>query len=763
MERGYLAKPTGLILDVHREDVYNEAKNIIQEHPFVIQKYFNLTNKNLDKRVGAAAWHHDDGKKHAKWKNACWKDYEEYLKTGKTQGAHLMKSGIRHEMESLRLHRNDVNKFSDVIKVAIAAHHAKLGKRFEERWEKDDNGAFKELWEEIERINLNLIFEKIFANDKYQKAILKNYEFAGLRFYLQLADHRASIKENNKPVPEFKKFDYQFPSDWIRKPVQQIAENNWEDELLLLRAPTGAGKTDAALLWAKKQIENGRADRLVIAMPTRFTSNALSINVASSLSETGLYHSSAWFAKFFDDAKQSAEAEHVAKLEHEFARLLETPVTVCTIDHLLIALTHSREDHHAITFNLAHSCLVIDEADFYDEFTQANILELLKVLKELKVPILLMSASLPESSLKMYQTTGFQPKEIKEDISDNKRIRCNIRSIKKYERVEELNEYLENSLQQPTIIYANTIAKAMDFYKWFQERNIKPTLYHSRFTEPHKLKKESDLLKRFGKEAWKNGEADGIAIMTQIGEMSVNISSNYMISEICPADRLVQRIGRLSRFDKSIGQLDVLIPYKNEEIYPAPYGQYIMKQGWQMNETIEKSIRLLECKQYNAFDFVELINHVYEEIDEFSNRTKLNADKLREQIIQNWLIVPMAEAKEDDDNTHVWKSRNIENQNDIFVFDPYDYLEKNPQRFSSLDKNKNKSCYFDNYKEFMYYKNQFSISCPQYLIQKGKKNGKVYQRNKIWIADNREPLSIWCANSYDPNIGLVLDDTENVL
>lgn len=763
MKKESLAKPSGILLDVHRKNVFNEAKNINQEHPFVIQKYLSLTNKSLDKRSVASAWYHDDGKKHPKWQGACWKDYEEFKKAGKTQGLNLMKSGIRHEMESLRLHVNDINRFSDVIKVAIAAHHAKLGKRFEERWEKDDNGAFKELWEAIEKINLNLIFEKTGTEDKCQKAILKNYEFAGPRFYLQLADHRASIKEDNKPVPRFKKFDYQFPSDWIRKPVQQIAENNWEDDLLLLRAPTGAGKTDAALLWAKKQIDNGRADRLVIAMPTRFTSNALSINIANSLSETGLYHSSAWFAKFFDDAKQSAEAEHAAKLEHEFARLLETPVTVCTIDHLLIALTHSREDHHAITFNLAHSCLVIDEADFYDEFTQANILELLKVLKELKVPVLLMSASLPESSLKMYQTTGFQPKEIKEDISDNKRIRCHIKSIKKYEKVEELNECLKNSFQQPTIIYANTIAKAMDFYKWFQERNIEPILYHSRFTEPHKLKKEDDLLKRFGKEAWKNGEADGIAIMTQIGEMSVNISSNYMISEICPADRLVQRIGRLSRFDKTIGQLDVLIPYKNEIVYPAPYGQYIMKQGWQMNETLEKSIRLLECKQYNAFDFVELINQVYEEINEFSNRTKLNADELRKQIIQNWLIIPMAEVKEDDNNTHVWKSRNIENQSDVFVFDPYDYLEKNPQRFSLLDKNKNKSCYFDNYKEFMYYKNQFSISCPQYLIQKGKKNGKVYQRNKIWIGDKRDPVCIWCANSYDQNIGLILDDTDNVV
>lgn len=758
-----LAKPTGISLIKHRENVLNQAKSIIKAHPFVFEKYLQITKKNLEKRICAAAWYHDDGKKHPKWQSACWKDYEEYLKMGKVRGVHLKTTGIRHEMESLRLHREDSNQFSEVLKIAIAAHHAKLGKRFEERWEKDENGIFKEFWEGFENINLNFIFFKEPTNEKSQRAILKNYEFAGVRYFLQLADHRASIEEDGKTIPEFKKFDYLFPTNWIKKNVQKITEENWMDDLLLLRAPTGAGKTDAALLWAKKQIDNGRADRLIIAMPTRFTSNALSINVTNSLSETGLYHSSAWFVKYFENSKQSAEAEHKAKLEHEFARLLETPVTVCTIDHLLIALTHTREDHHGIIFNLAHSCLVIDEADFYDEFTQANIIELLKVLKELKVPVLLMSASLPESSLRMYQTTGFHPKEIKEDVSDNLRIRCEIRNIKKYEKVPELNDFLEKSIKQPTIIYANTIAKAMEFHTWFQNKNINPILYHSRFTEPHKLRKENELLDSLGKKAWRDKKASGVAIMTQIGEMSVNISADYMISEICPMDRLVQRIGRLSRFNSKVGELEVLVPFKNDLIYPAPYGQYIMNQGWEIGKALEKTTELLRCQKYNAKDFVDLINLVYAELEIFSNRTQLNADKLKQQIIQNWLILPIAETKEDDDNTHVWKSRNIENQTEVFVFDPYDYLEKNPQRFSNLYKNINKPCYFDSYSEFMYYKNQFSVSCPQYLVQKGRKNGKIYQRNKIWIGDNKEPSFIWCTNSYDPDLGLILDDIDNLL
>lgn len=161
-------------------------------------------------------------------------------------------------------------------------------------------------------------------------------------------------------------------------------------------------------------------------MPTRFTSNALAINITDSITHRGLYHSSAWFNEFFTQSRSDHKTQHFAKLQHEFARLLENPVTVCTIDHLLVAQTHTREDHHLITFNLSNSCVVIDEADFYDEFTQANIVQLLKILQILKVPVLLMSASLPEACLELYKSTGYKVTEIKEDASDYERNRFEI-------------------------------------------------------------------------------------------------------------------------------------------------------------------------------------------------------------------------------------------------------------------------------------------------------------------------------------------------
>jgi len=721
-----LAKPTGISYETHVGNVITEGKNVIISHPFVIQKYAGITKADLSKRLEVAAKYHDEGKKHTTWQAACRSDYETYLHTG-VIGKNLLTTGVRHEIESLKLKTG----FSNVVKVAIAAHHGKLSERFSHRWK--DNIKSKELWSSFKKIRNELRLTD------FEKAILQNYEFAGCRSYLQLADHRASAIEDNKEVPSFTPFSYSFNKDWTRRNVQKIAEDNWQDRLLLMRAPTGAGKTDACLLWAKKQIENNRADRLIIAMPTRFTSNALAINVESSLSETGLYHSSAWFTKHYPKASESKKALGYQRLQHEFAKHFETPVTVCTIDHLLISLTHAKEEHHAVTFNMAHSCVVIDEADFYDEFTQANILELLKVLCILDVPVLIMSASLPQSALKMYQTTGYTPIEIKEDKSDYERIRCNIANKIEYEELDEIENILEQAISQPTIIYANTVAKAMSLYNWFQKKGIKPILYHSRFTEPDKVKKENLLITNLGKQAWQNNKATGIAILTQIGEMSVNISSDNMISEICPMDRLVQRIGRLSRFDKTVGNLNILIPQKKDSLYPAPYGSYRKGKGWQPNLPILETLRLLECKGYNAKEFVELINLIYPEMIEFSPETQNNIGNYRKSIVYNWLITPQEKLEDDDNSSNFWKSRNIGNQSEVFTINP----------------EITNDCYFENYNDFNLFKNQHALSGPNYLLINAIKEGLIYKQP---ITIREDKMEIFVAQHYSHELGLILND-----
>lgn len=741
-----LAKPSGITLQEHVANVLEEGSYIQESFPITFKKYFQLTQKDLEKRLKGAIKFHDAGKTHPIWQNACRKDYELFrkwneLKKGSFQqfskenkdlaGKNLRTSGIRHEIASLDKHFKD--GFSQPVKAAIAAHHSKLSRKHESRWNDNSSGvnSFK-LWSEF--VGLNGCFRNY---HDFKEAVLKHYEFSGVRAYLELADHRASAREDKNSVINFTSFRYQFPSNWEKRNVQKLAEQFSDDELLLLRAPTGAGKTDACLLWASKQIDKRKAERLIIAMPTRFTSNALSINVAETLSGTGLYHSSAWFNKYHEQVETGEIVKDIAKKEQELARKLLTPVTVCTIDHLLMSLTLSREEHHSIVFNLANSCVVIDEADFYDEFTQANILVLLQALKELKVPVMIMSASLPESSIEMYKSIGYKVNGIKEDTSDLERIRCEIKEIRNYEKVKELEDLLELCIEKENaIIYANTVAKAFEFYNWFKEKGISPILYHSRFTEPDKKIKEQILLNALGKEAWENGTAKGIAILTQIGEMSVNISADIMISDLCPMDRLVQRAGRLCRFDKNkIGELYVIVPQQNENLYPAPYGNYIPKKGWESNLALTKTLDFLEQKKYSAKDFVTLINKVYPYFKGVSVKAESNAIKLKEKFVSNWLILPLDQSKKDDSDSQDWRSRDIVGNETVFV--SYPEIE---------------NFYF--WQDFQEFKLESSIDVSSYLIQKGIKENNIAKKT---IIVSGEEINIYIAlNSYEFEYGLQL-------
>lgn len=739
-----LAKPSGITLDEHRQNVVSEGALLVNNMLFAKQKYLKQTNKDLLRRVELACQFHDEGKQLSeKWQKACQQDYEKYLNwrqknKDKTylnyaqhedSGENIRKAGIRHEFYSLLKNRS----LPLVLQAAIAAHHGKLDERFEDRWL---NEGFKEFWSKFK--------EESYNKKTLQQVAESHYEFAGIRGLLQLADHRASAKEDGMSVPDITPFSYKFPHV-EKRGVQKLIEQYWTEDLLLVRAPTGAGKTDASLLWAKMQIENNRADRLIIAMPTRFTSNALAINVAESLSDTGLYHSSAWYTKFQNQIEEGLIEKKEADKIHEFARLLQTPITVCTIDHLLMSLTLTREDHHLISFNMANSCLVIDEADFYDDFTQANILVLLEILKYWNVPVLLMSASLPESVLSQYQRIGYQVNQIIEDTSDNVRNRFEIKTIQNYSDLSEIENILNFCIKKGTaIIYANTVDKAIAFYDWFEKRNSSPMIYHSRFTEPDKKNKEQELIEALGKDAWKENKAKGIAILTQIGEMSINISADIMITELCPIDRLTQRAGRLCRFDKSkIGELYILVPQKNDSIYPAPYGEYDRKEKkWTPCNAFSKTAEILKETTYNAEKLVNLLNQVYSKENSFSTKAVANAKSLRDYFKYNWLINPMQASTIDDSDTNYWRSRDIAAQDTVFV-------EKPEFKF------------FNNYLSFQSWKLKYSLELPVYLIEKGKKSHMI-DMYEIKINDECMEIAVIREGFYNKKKGVIFTEFEDI-
>lgn len=763
-----LAKPTGITLAEHTQHVRDEVAHVLAARPFLIYKYALRTGRNLPALADACARWHDEGKQHPQWQRACRLDFEEYRRTGKVTGSHLRKANVRHEFDSLvRMHKNPTNAWlPPAVYVAVAAHHGRLGIRDEKRWA--DDPAFQPIKERLWLLSGSIKAAESATEDFYlmfERAIGWRYAYGGLRAVLRLADRRASAREEHTndatlAVPTLGRFTYHFPWGNNFRGVQKLIPELWDEPFTLLRAPTGAGKTDAALLWARRQITTGRADRLVWAMPTRFTANALFISTTESLSNTGLYHSSAWNLAQQRERERPTNTDQAAwRQELDYARLLETAATVTTIDQLCLALTATREDHHAAFWNLAHACVVIDEADFYDDFTQRNLVVLLRALRLLQVPVLLMSATLPESARALYALSGWQANKIWDDATDADRPRLHLHRAGRAELPANLAPLLERGLRgEPLIIYANTVGRAQAYWDWFQQQKMKNVvLYHSRFTEPDKEQIEKKLLAMLGPHTWETSYPTGVAILTQIGELSVNISADLMISDLCPTDRLAQRAGRLARFktrhdqqENVVGELHLVEPEKADKdgvknLYPAPYGHYRKGTGWTMSAVLEQANRQLLAGTYSARHFVNLVNDLYPKVVEESADVYNNRTALESAVITNWLLLPKAKTELDDEQTQRWKSRDIGPQKVV-------YATTNFSSFASEGDPRD----FANSFTFREWALPRAITVPIYDFDRAQKATKI---EPIVILINHEPETIWVVKQpyYDAFQGLRFD------
>jgi CRISPR-associated endonuclease/helicase Cas3 len=747
----YWAKTDGTTLPDHVRHLFEERDTLLPLRSFVLEKYYARTGSKLDKMLHNSITWHDEGKKDDVWQQHCRSNSLRFVK-------------MRHELVSLcRMHRAGIIA-SAAVRAAIAAHHGKLGRKHEARWK--ERAEFRELslWEQF--------LEMGDRAESFADAINKRYKFSGPRAWLQLVDHRASAKESGDLLPEFRAFCYNFPYKGKERGVQKKIEELWNQPFAILRAPTGAGKTDAALLWARHQVEMGRADRLVFAMPTRFTANALAISKPGEISSRGLYHSTSRFvhAPHRNDDRQR---QRLADKEQEMARLLETPITVTTLDHLCICLTGTREDHHGTFFNLAHSCVVIDEVDFYDAFTQQNIVVLLRALCLLNVPVLIMSATVPDSARQLYAGSGFTVPPIYEDLSDNERVRCRLTQQGTSADPEDVASLLERALNgEPTIIYANTVRRAQAYYRWFRSKapgftreNV--VLYHSRYTEPHKERKERLLYEMLGKEAWnpENKSAHGVAILTQIGELSINISADLMISDLCPIDRLAQRAGRLARFHDDGGELFLVEPCRVDATgtrvtYPAPYGTFLATDGWVASEAFVKSKELLIDGEYSAKRFIDLVDQLYPAVTtELPQRIRANRRELEMNLIEiNWLLLP-AEARNsekeqlEEDRTERWCSRDIPPQRTLYV----DYKVSGIEGVGDPVPR--------SWMQFREFQLRHGVQCHAYEFNKAIQNGLLSEtRDKTcFTIGEDDQQEIWTVprQYYDFDLGLHLSQEES--
>ena len=120
--------------------------------------------------------------------------------------------------------------------------------------------------------------------------------------------------------------------------------------------------------------------------------------------------------------------------------------------------------------------------------------------------------------------------------------------------LDQMVELLKNSLCDGgcASVILNTVKNAQGCYEIV--RNAFPDaevlLYHAQFLMEDRLTKEKLLLKRMGKKSRNQDRYKFILIGTQVLEQSLDYDADIMITEPCPMDLFLQRIGRLQRHDR---------------------------------------------------------------------------------------------------------------------------------------------------------------------------------------------------------------------
>ncbi|MDR2895704.1 MAG: CRISPR-associated helicase Cas3' [Propionibacteriaceae bacterium] len=362
--------------------------------------------------------------------------------------------------------------------------------------------------------------------------------------------------------------------------------------LIILEAPMGAGKTEAALLAAEILAAQFGQGGLAFLLPTMATSNAMFQRVLEWLTHVpaqgsqslNLVHGKAALNDTFEEIRwqttnmgDAADDALVAPawLKGRKQSLLSSFV-VGTVDQLLMAGLKAK---HVVLrhLGLAGKVVVIDEVHAYDAYMSTYLDRVLSWLGAYQVPVILLSATLPPSRraemLQAYSTQGGEPAAISAaprtaegapaypliSIVDDTGVRyttCVDDSSRQEIVLEEFPDDDVALLDHLTVALAgggcvgiirDTVTRAQATYEAARARfGDDVLLVHSRFIASDRITNDQRLLDLLGPKA-RSRPQRLIVVGTQVLEQSLDVDFDLMVTDVAPIDLLLQRLGRLHR------------------------------------------------------------------------------------------------------------------------------------------------------------------------------------------------------------------------
>ncbi|MDE0039675.1 MAG: CRISPR-associated helicase Cas3' [Gammaproteobacteria bacterium] len=362
--------------------------------------------------------------------------------------------------------------------------------------------------------------------------------------------------------------------------------------LVILEAETGSGKTEAALWRFAKLFCARKVSSLYFALPTRAAARQLHGRVQTALDrlfgddapeavlaipgalKAGDHEGTrlpGWEVRWDDEAPAPNRwaAEHAT-------RFLSAEVAVGTVDQAMLAGLMAKHAHMRGSA-LSRSLLVVDEVHASDSYMTAVLKPLVDDHLAVGGYVLLMSATLGaigratwhnepvppfadakaapypavwvrgESAPRVPKSTGTRAKEVRPQIVPTM-------------APERAARIARDAAQAGArvLLIRNTVQAAVETWQAVQDLGAGdlllqvaggPALHHGRFAAEDRALLDGAVERALARD--RRSSSGCIVVGTQTLEQSLDIDADFLVTDLCPMDVLLQRIGRLHRHDLS--------------------------------------------------------------------------------------------------------------------------------------------------------------------------------------------------------------------
>ena len=398
---------------------------------------------------------------------------------------------------------------------------------------------------------------------------------------------------------------------------------------LMLSAPTGSGKTEAALLWSATNQGQTLGNRVFYVLPYTASINAMYNRLREFVSDEkiGLLHGKAnyfLYQALVDKKYTSADAAQLAKLEQDLTRKVCRPYKVLTPFQILKSFFGIRGFEMQFA-EMSKGLFIFDEIHAYDPHTTALILTMVQRLRrDYDAKFCIMTATMPLFLKQMVTQALGELTPVEMPPPERARFtRHRVRLLEGniHAALPEIEEHLSQGKR--VLVVCNTVRQAQTVFEELQFVAQNAKLLHSRFILRDREKIEKQL-----------GNAD-LLVGTQAVEVSLDIDFDILFTEPAPIDALIQRFGRINR-KRQKGICDVCICREGGENDKFIYSTERVQRTLQALAPVDI---LHESEIQNLIDLVYRDGYDKKEQEKFDN-----AKRAFERLLQS--VVPFIEKAE---------------------------------------------------------------------------------------------------------------------